>query len=166
VCGVPDQQVNEQVAAVVVLESGGEADEGALREFARTALAPYKVPTLIEYRTELPLTKGGKVSRAELARELSASTGGTAPSPTPTTRSDEPRTLTEKRLVEIWERILGRSAIGIHDDFFALGGQSLDNLSLLSVVNESFRSAIEPLHLFDRANTIARMAKFLDNAVL
>ncbi len=69
VAGVPDELKGEAVKAWVVLRSGQSADEAALRAFCRERLAPYKVPSRIEFRTELPKTLIGKVLRRALREE-------------------------------------------------------------------------------------------------
>ena len=66
VAGVPDSLKGEAVKAWVVLRPGQTANEADLRAFCRTTLAPYKVPTRIEFRTELPKTMVGKVLRRAL----------------------------------------------------------------------------------------------------
>lgn len=66
VAGVPDQAKGEMVKAWVVLRAGQSASEDQLRAFCREKLAPYKVPSKIEFRTDLPKTMVGKVLRRAL----------------------------------------------------------------------------------------------------
>jgi long-chain acyl-CoA synthetase len=66
VAGVPDATKGEAVKAWVVLRVGTTASEEELRTFCREELAPYKVPTHVEFRTELPKTMVGKVLRRAL----------------------------------------------------------------------------------------------------
>jgi long-chain acyl-CoA synthetase len=66
VAGVPDPAKGEAVKAWVVLRAGERASEQELRAFCRDKLAPYKVPSSIEFRTELPKTMVGKVLRRVL----------------------------------------------------------------------------------------------------
>jgi long-chain acyl-CoA synthetase len=66
VAGVPDDFQGEAVRAWVVLRPGHRATEQELRAFCRERLAPYKVPSRIEFRTELPKTMVGKVLRRAL----------------------------------------------------------------------------------------------------
>jgi long-chain acyl-CoA synthetase len=63
---VPDAVKGEAVKAWVVLRSGQSASEADLRTFCRANLAPYKVPSTVEFRTELPKTMVGKVLRRAL----------------------------------------------------------------------------------------------------
>jgi long-chain acyl-CoA synthetase len=74
VVGVADSTKGEAVVAWVVLRSGQTATEQELRAFCRQSLAPYKVPSRVEFRTELPKTMVGKVLRRAL-RDEGAGTG-------------------------------------------------------------------------------------------
>ncbi len=69
VAGLPHPTRGEAVTAWVVLRSGHTATEHDIREFCRRSLAPYKVPSHIEFRSELPKTMVGKVLRRALRDE-------------------------------------------------------------------------------------------------
>jgi long-chain acyl-CoA synthetase len=69
VAGVPDPVKGEVAKAWVVLQPGQQATEAELRAYCRERLAPYKVPSLVEFRTELPKTMIGKVLRRALVAE-------------------------------------------------------------------------------------------------
>jgi long-chain acyl-CoA synthetase len=69
VAGVPDPVKGEAVKAWVVLRAGQQATEQDLRTFCREQLAPFKVPSKIEFRKELPKTMVGKVLRRVLKEE-------------------------------------------------------------------------------------------------
>ena len=69
VAGVPDAAKGEAVKAWVVLRTGQTATEDELRRLCKEKLAPYKVPSTIEFRTDLPKTMVGKVLRRELVRQ-------------------------------------------------------------------------------------------------
>lgn len=75
VAGVADDTKGEAVRAWVVLRAGETASEADLRSYCRERLAPYKVPSRIELRTELPKTLVGKVLRRALREEAEASLG-------------------------------------------------------------------------------------------
>jgi long-chain acyl-CoA synthetase len=69
VVGVPDEYRGETVAAFIVLKPGFEPSEKlreALRAYCKQNLAPYKVPTMVEFRESLPKSLIGKVLRREL----------------------------------------------------------------------------------------------------
>jgi long-chain acyl-CoA synthetase len=69
VAGVPDPKRGETVKAYIVLKPGQESSSDELRAFCKERLAPYKVPTLVEFRKELPTTQAGKVLRRQLVEE-------------------------------------------------------------------------------------------------
>jgi long-chain acyl-CoA synthetase len=66
VAGIPDDFKGEAVKAWVVLRPGQAATESDLRAFCRERLAPYKIPSYVEFRKELPKTMVGKVLRRAL----------------------------------------------------------------------------------------------------
>jgi len=72
VIGVKDPKVGEYPIAYVVLrpEARGRVTESDIRDYLKENLAPYKVPRLVEFRSELPKTDVGKVSRRDLRQEL------------------------------------------------------------------------------------------------
>jgi long-chain acyl-CoA synthetase len=69
VAGVPDARRGETVKAFLVLKAGESCSEGEIRDFCRQYLAPYKVPTKVEFRAELPKSLVGKVLRRILVEE-------------------------------------------------------------------------------------------------
>jgi long-chain acyl-CoA synthetase len=69
VAGVPDPYRGETVKAWVVLKPGVTATEEEIREFCKKEMAPFKVPSMVEFRSELPKTTVGKVLRRELVRQ-------------------------------------------------------------------------------------------------
>jgi long-chain acyl-CoA synthetase len=75
VVGVPDPQVGHLIKAYVVLEreARGRISEQEIIDYCKERLAPYKVPRIVEFRSELPKTDVGKVSHRELREETEAS---------------------------------------------------------------------------------------------
>ncbi|HEX9063272.1 MAG TPA: amino acid adenylation domain-containing protein [Clostridia bacterium] len=72
-----------------------------------------------------------------------------------------PKTESEKKLAGIWQKLLGIDGVGIHDEFFALGGDSLLLVQLHSKIKEMFETEIAAVDLY-KYNTIALLAKQLD----
>jgi acyl-CoA synthetase (AMP-forming)/AMP-acid ligase II len=72
VCGMPDAELGERVAAVVVTVDGHPLDPDALRTFAAVRLARYKLPERIVFAEDLPYGNLGKVSRRALAAVILA----------------------------------------------------------------------------------------------
>jgi amino acid adenylation domain-containing protein/non-ribosomal peptide synthase protein (TIGR01720 family) len=109
----------KQLVAYVVPAPGTRPDGGELQAHLQATLPPAMIPALFVLLERLPLTPSGKVDRKAL------------PSPE-AARSDQqaPRTAVELQLAEIWSQVLGRQPIGIHDNFFQLGGDSILSLQV------------------------------------
>lgn len=75
----------------------------------------------------------------------------------------EPRTELEKELVEIWQKIFRVNQIGIEDDFFELGGDSLKGITLVSRIHKELNVEIPVAQLFDTP-TIEKLSTHINNA--
>ena len=75
----------------------------------------------------------------------------------------EPGNQIEKKLIEIWKDVLGKEEIGIHDNFFQLGGSSLKGVSIVSRVYKQFNVELSITDVFDQP-TISLLAKFITGA--
>jgi amino acid adenylation domain-containing protein len=89
-----------------------------LRDFLRQRLPAYLVPELLVELSALPLTPNGKLDRAALSA-LTVTRPESAAEPT------APRTAAEAALAEVWRGVLGLESVGVLDDFFDAGGNSL-----------------------------------------
>ena len=67
---LPDEKLGEEVAAAIVLRDGAAATENEIRDFARTRLAPFKVPRRVVIVAEIPKGATGKLQRIGLAEKL------------------------------------------------------------------------------------------------
>ena len=83
VAGVADPIKGEIAKAWIVLKAGSSASEDELRAYCRERLAPYKVPSRVEFRSELPKTMVGKVLRRVLVSEHAAATLPASSGPPP-----------------------------------------------------------------------------------
>lgn len=77
VAGVPDPRRGETVKAYIILKPGESSNTEEIRAFCKENLAPYKVPTLVEFRQELPKSQIGKVLRRILVEEEKQKAAGT-----------------------------------------------------------------------------------------
>jgi len=73
-----------------------------------------------------------------------------------------PRNQTEVIIAEMWQQVLGISEVGIHDDFFELGGDSLLTIQIISRVRKNFNVEPKVRDIFD-ASTVARFAGLIDH---
>ncbi len=134
------------LAAYVVPRPGASPEAGELREALRGRLPPWMVPASFVFLDSLPLTPNGKVDRRALPGPERAA-AGFAP----------PRDAVERGLAEIWAEVLGAGAVGIHDDFFELGGRSLLAIEILARARNAFGVELPPRTLFE-SPTVAELA--------
>jgi acyl-CoA synthetase (AMP-forming)/AMP-acid ligase II len=149
---VPHATLGEDVGAAVVLRPHASATARDLRRFARSRLADFKVPRQILIVPGLPASATGKVARIGLAERLGLTTGAAMPE-----AAAGPRTPLEARLAALWAELLDVESVGIHDDFFASGGDSLLATQLLARVHDLLAVEASFSAFFD-APTIAAMA--------
>ncbi len=133
-----------------------------LRSFLQTSLPPYMLPLAWVFLDALPLNAAEKVDRKALASSplrtpSPTQAGAAAPPPTP------PGSATEKQLVPLWADCLGLEEVGIHDDFFGLGGSSLMAMQLASRMGAALQRRV-PLRMLFELPSVARLAQALDHA--
>ncbi|MYW01556.1 non-ribosomal peptide synthetase, partial [Streptomyces sp. SID3343] len=123
-----DPQGTRRLVAYVV--AGADTDTRALRRELARVLPDHMVPHVFVRLDALPLNSGDKIDRNALPvpdwAALAAPTTASGPAPrTDDERTNDERTPVEDALVRVWEEILGREHLGVDDDFFLLGGDSL-----------------------------------------
>lgn len=121
----------------------------ALQQYLKAQLPYYMVPSGFVALAQLPLTPNGKVDR----RSLPAPGCLAAPSEAETA---VPQTPIEQILVQIWAEVLGLPHVGIHDNFFALGGDSILSIQIVTRANQ-VGLPLTPKLLFQH-QTIAELA--------
>ena len=152
---VPHTTLGEDIAAAIVLRPHAKATAKDIRHFAAKRLAEFKVPRQLIMLDELPKGPTGKVQRVGLAAKLGFASAAAREAFT------APRTPLENELAGIWAEVLQREQVGIHDDFFALGGDSLLATHVLASIDEAMNLKVDVTGLFD-APTVAEMAKHLE----
>ena len=125
-----------------------------LRAHLATWLPDYMLPTYFVRLDKLPLTTNGKVDRHALPALAYENMR-------PAADVVGPRTETEKALAAIWRELLVVENIGINDDFFDLGGQSLVAIKAVSRIRDTFEVDLPLRNLFERP-TIAGLAEVID----
>ncbi len=141
-----DAPGQQQLVAYVV--SPGEIDRDALRTALASTLPDYMVPSVIVALPALPLTPNGKLDRKALP----------APSQAPHAEHVAPRTLMEHTLEQIWRDVLGVERVGVHDDFFALGGQSLLATRVTAAIRQTIGVEL-PVRTIFQASTLASLSR-------
>ncbi|BAZ37901.1 amino acid adenylation domain-containing protein [Calothrix sp. NIES-4101] len=152
---------NQRLVAYIVLKSESHRSPrqqseiiNDLRSFCFQKLPDYMLPSAFVLLQALPLTSNGKVNIQALIALAK-------------NRSEvnqiyiEARTPIEKTLSEIWLQLLRLEQVGIHDNFFDLGGHSLLITQLLAKVRKAFHIEINLRDLFD-APTIADLSQIIE----
>ena len=140
----------KRLVAYVVAHPGRAVDIAALRDFLSTKLPPFLIPSHFVSVKKLPLTPQGKVDRDAL--------------PEPDTTLEEepgcapPRTETEKVIAAIWNELLDRKVIGIHQNLFHLGCHSLLATQAVSRMAKAFGVEVPVRTIFEYP-TVAGLAE-------
>ncbi|MCA2206556.1 non-ribosomal peptide synthetase [Nocardia rosealba] len=151
--GVPGPTGATALAAYLVRVPGAELDIDRVRALAADTLPAYMVPAAFVVLDEIPVNAVGKLDRKAL--------------PAPVFVTDEapyraPETPTEKVLAEVYAELLGRDQVGIDDSFFALGGDSI--LAIQLVTQAKLRGVhCTPLQVFEH-RTVAALGAAIDAA--
>ncbi|MGC4099605.1 MAG: amino acid adenylation domain-containing protein [Nitrospira sp.] len=147
-----DQQGAKQLVAYVVCQDGAAPSQPELRSFLRSEVPEYMVPSLFVFLQAMPLTANNKVDRKAL------------PSPASTLSGDAvyvaPRDRMDLQMSALWHQVFGIDKIGIHDNFFDLGGHSLKAAQLFYLIEQVYGRHL-PLPTLFQAPTIAGLTSVL-----
>ena len=153
-----------RIAAFVTPPAGATLALDALREFLREQLPDYMQPASITVLDVLPLSPTGKVDRAK----LSVPTG---PDPSARAPRTAPANELEAGLLRIWQQVLGTEAVGVDDNFFDVGGTSLQMMKVHAAIQSELGRSPTLVDLFTYtriralAAWLARPATDATNAV-
>jgi long-chain acyl-CoA synthetase len=132
--GVPDPDLGEDIGAFVRLREGAHCSERTLLDHCAARVGEFKTPSWIRFVDALPTGPTGKIQRAQLAQRVAtANIVADVRTKTPSPSGDPgvaPRTAVERAIATAWKDVLEVEQVGIHDNFFALGGTSLLALHL------------------------------------
>ena len=148
------EHAEKRLIGYVVLQGRAESNGQELRRYLQQKLPEYMIPSAILELAEMPLTGNGKIDRKALMQmeageaERECSYVG-------------PRNKTEEILVSIWEDVLKQKKIGIHDNFFTLGGDSLRAIKLCSDLQMALAEEKPLLPVLFNNPTIAELAEQL-----
>ncbi|WP_199197336.1 non-ribosomal peptide synthetase [Chroococcidiopsis sp. CCALA 051] len=138
----------KHLVAYIVPKKQSVPTTSELREFLQQQLPEYMVPSAFVKLKAMPLLPNGKV-------DLQALPAAEAIAPETDTFA-APRTTVEKMLAEIWQQILGLEQVGIYNNFFELGGDSILNMQVVAKANQAGLQ-LTPKQLFEN-QTIAELA--------
>lgn len=153
-----DAMGDKRLVAYLVPEDGSSPTITEMRDFLGRDLPTYMIPATFVALDAIPLGANGKVDRVALP----------IPSDENMIRDEafvQARTLTEQRVTEIVRSLLGIDSIGMSDNFFYLGGNSLFGTQLIARLRESFEVEVSLLRLFD-CPTIAALAEEVERLLM
>jgi amino acid adenylation domain-containing protein len=148
-----DATGQRRLVAYIVARSPQTVTRAGLHTFAGKQLPDYMLPSAVVELPSLPLTPNGKVDRNALALPASADLDTDA-------NYLAPRDATERKLVRIWEKVLGVRPIGVATSFFDLGGLSILAARMFVRISRVFGKEL-PLATLFQAPTIEQLAKHL-----
>lgn len=152
---VPDEK---RLVAYVVSSEGQEPSASEMRRFLQEKLPGYMVPSVFVMLETLPLTPNGKVDRRALPAPDAAQ-------PERLEKFVAPETPLEEKLAEIWAEILGVERIGIFDNFFDLGGDSLRGTQVITRMRRTLGVNV-PVHSLLEEPTIAHLALLIEEILI
>ena len=145
---------NKRLAAFVVAKPGAAGvSEADLRGHLAQRLPAAMIPTSWKFLRRLPLNAHGKIDRLALRAAASGVLTGAC--------TDEPATLTEKMLVDIWREAFNLRNVGVENDFFALGGDLLSALQVSLAIREHLSRDVTPQTIYAE-RTIRALARVLE----
>jgi acyl carrier protein len=153
---VPHATLGEDIATAVVLVAGSSVTEQELREMALNQLANYKVPSQVVVVDEIPKGATGKLQRIGLADQLMGRLR---------VEYAAPSSQTEAAVAEIWAGVLGVRQVGVHDNFFRLGGDSLHATQAVSRMSAAFQIELPVTAMF-REPTVAGQAVLIEEMLV
>ncbi|WP_227979661.1 non-ribosomal peptide synthase/polyketide synthase [Nocardia spumae] len=147
-----DAGTGAQLVAYLVETTSGAVDVARVRSAAARELPGYMVPAAYVLLESLPVNASGKLDRAALpAPERSAGT------------YRDPASVSERAVAAVFAEVLGRELVGLDDDFFALGGNSLIATQVAARLNADLGCGLGVRELFE-ATTVEGLAELIDRA--
>jgi amino acid adenylation domain-containing protein len=133
---------------------GGQPDATALREELGTRVPEYMVPAVIVVLPSLPLTMGGKIDRAALPADEGTQAD--------LDKHAGPETALQAIMATGWAQILEIDTVGIHDDFFKIGGNSLVATRVVAWIRDTLEVDL-PIKTLFNCPTVAGLCERIEN---
>ncbi|MGB8195091.1 MAG: amino acid adenylation domain-containing protein, partial [Chitinophagaceae bacterium] len=146
-----DKNNNKRLVGYVVMED--TFDQELIMQSLQEKLPEYMVPAVLMEIESIPLTASGKVNKRALPEADDALV----------LKYEAPRNEVEQKLALIWQELLQMERVGIHDNFFTLGGHSLMAMRLISAIRTAFAKEIAVKEIFYHP-TLAGLAGQLEKA--
>jgi len=149
-----DRPGDVRLVAYIVTLPGQDVTVTEVRKHLRSTLPDYMIPQHVVELEAFPMTPNGKIDRKAL------------PSPFSAGALEEdvyiaPRTETERALAAIWQEVLGVGRVGIHDNFFDMGGHSLLSIHLITCIRDRLDRVLRPREIL--LNNLEQLAEYCDS---
>ncbi|WP_328423460.1 non-ribosomal peptide synthetase [Streptomyces sp. NBC_00443] len=151
---VRGEGAGQRLVAYVVTTA--EMPDAVLRAHLAERLPGYMVPDAFVRLPELPLNRSGKIDRSRLPEPPSSR-------PALSESYTAPGTVTEQRVAEVWQQVLTLDRVGVQDNFFDLGGNSVRLLAVLAALQALPEHRDLTLVDLFRHPTVAAVAAHLDS---
>lgn len=151
------QQDHKELAAFVVVDRPEAFVVSSLRESLRDRLPAYMIPASFTRLDALPLTPTGKLDRRALPTQRADAVDADDITIVP------PRNETERVIASIWTEVFQNTRLGVHANFFDLGGNSLTLVRVRSRLRDAFGDEISMVDMF-RYPTIGTLAEHVDQS--
>ena len=153
VVATEDIPENKRLIAYIIAKKQPAPTTKEIRQHLQNKLPEYMLPSAFIFLDTLPLTPNGKLDRKGLA-------AFNLIKPEVTQNFVNPQNDIESQLIKVWEDLLGIQPIGVQDDFFELGGNSLLAVRLFADIEHKFAQKLPLAALFPSA-TIAAIAQII-----
>ncbi|MEC9376319.1 MAG: amino acid adenylation domain-containing protein [Pseudomonadota bacterium] len=149
------KQINKSLVAYIVSAEKKRFSSEKLRDWAKRFLPDYMIPNLFIEIDSMPITPTGKLDKLKLPE----------PDQTYKTQYVKPETETENKLTEIYADLLDIQEVGVNDDFFRIGGNSLLAMQLVAKIRSNFNFNLPLKHAF-RYSEPRSLAALIDAILL
>lgn len=154
---IPHESLGEDVAVAVVLKPGSDTRAEDLRSYLKGQLAYFKVPRVVHLVDFIPRGANGKLQRGRLAEALNVAALAHA---TVRRAFIAPANPVARSLAKMWESLLTSGPVGMEDDFFSLGGDSLKAARFINELQQMGGEVLYVSAVFD-APTLAKFEQYL-----
>ena len=145
-----------RLVAYVIAEQGVESSASWLRSQLYEVLPNYMVPSRIVFLDAFPRNSSGKVDTKALVQIETVS---------PAQQLDDPETENEVILLSIWQELFDSQAIGVTDNYFELGGDSIQSIQMIAKAREAgLQLGLDLIFKYQTVRDLARQAKKVDTS--
>ena len=149
--GIPHPTLGQDIAVAIVPRPGTTLAQDELRSYALENLGDWQLPSRIVFVEEIPKGPTGTFRRTDLHSSLGDVLGA----------DSEPQTPGERTLLDLWQKVLNGPKVGVHDNFFSLGGGSLAAVQLALELEKAFGISVPPSALYTAPTVREFSTKFL-----